>query len=236
VIWLPFYGLWSVRVKDMGVVIHGDCRRCHRYTRLVGDELCVDCLERIALQEAPPRRGNPQPRPCGFWHRFWRKLQVMKKAFILIELVAGLVIVAAILVLSASAMLAIGGGCSRSEGIRFGVVTKFSYQGIWKSTKSWEGDLAMEGISTSVDGNMMANIWHFSVLDAKMAAKIEPLIGKKVKVHYDRALVRNPLRRSTQPALGAAWRSCARNAHAARQTITIQARRAAPKNGAAWTM
>jgi prepilin-type N-terminal cleavage/methylation domain-containing protein len=120
----------------------------------------------------------------------------MKKltGFTLIELL----VVCAIIAILAGLVLGAGGGCSRSSGTRVGTITKFSYKGIWKSTKSWEGDMAMEGIATGEDGKTMANVWHFSVLDPKMATNIEALVGKKVKARYEESFARNPLRRSTR--------------------------------------
>jgi len=116
------------------------------------------------------------------------------RAFTLIELLVVLAIVAIL----AALVLGAAGGCSRSSGTRVGTITKFSYKGIWQSTKSWEGDMAMEGVATDGEGKTLANVWHFSVTDAKMAERIEPLVGKKVKVRYEETFARNPFRRSTR--------------------------------------
>lgn len=115
------------------------------------------------------------------------------RAFTLIELLV-LVAIGAILI---SLILGLSGGCSRSTGTRTGVITKFSYKGIWQSTKSWEGDLAMEGMASGEDGKTVPNVWHFSIVDKKMADQVEPLVGKKVKVRYEQTFTRNPFKRST---------------------------------------
>ncbi len=120
------------------------------------------------------------------------------KAFTLLEL---LVVCAIVALLSA---IVLGGisGCSRSEGIRIGTVTKFSYKGnFWKS---WEGELVMGGVRTSSNGEgtmtATANVWDFSVpggKDSELAARIEHLSGKPVKLHYAQSAMHNPLARDT---------------------------------------
>lgn len=119
----------------------------------------------------------------------------MKKlrAFTLVELM----IVLAICAMLAGLVLSVGGGCSRSNGIRVGTITKWSHKGIWQATKSWEGELTMEGVLAGSKGSSLANIWSFSVVDPTMADRVEALVGKRVVVHYDQTLARNPFKRST---------------------------------------
>lgn len=116
----------------------------------------------------------------------------MKKAFTIIELL----VVTAIIAIIASMVMGMGGGCSRSEGTRVGTLTKFSYKGILNYTKSWEGDLALEGMVS--DGTKaMPNVWSFSVRNKAMADKVESLLGKQVKMRYTESFTRNPLKQGT---------------------------------------
>lgn len=121
------------------------------------------------------------------------------KAFTLIELL----IVCAIIALLAGIVVGSGGGCTRSEGVRIGTVTKFSYKGISAATKSWEGELLMGGLRQSVtaDGvGTMANVWPFSVAggpDSPLAKQINDSMGKPVKLHYRQSAFHNPAARNT---------------------------------------
>jgi prepilin-type N-terminal cleavage/methylation domain-containing protein len=117
----------------------------------------------------------------------------MKKAFTLIEVL----VVVAIAFILFSAIASTTGGCSRSEGTRVGTITKFSYKGIFGSTKSWEGDLALEGMVTDSTGKTVPNIWSFSVRSKVLSDRIEGLLGKQVKMRYQESLTRNPFKQST---------------------------------------
>lgn len=115
------------------------------------------------------------------------------KAFTLIEL---LVVVAIIMIFAGLVMGGLG-GCSRSEGVRIGTVSKFSYKG--NINKSWEGELVMGGLRQGESG-AVANIWKFSIIGGKddaLAAKFNALAGKQVKVSYRETAFFNPMRRST---------------------------------------
>jgi len=69
-----------------------------------------------------------------------------------------------------------------SDGIRVGVVQKFSKKGMLM--KSWEGELVMEG--TKSTGRSATDVWKFSTLDAASAAVIEDsmMSGKSVSLKY----------------------------------------------------
>lgn len=92
-------------------------------------------------------------------------------------------IVAALLF--ASAQQATAADC-RSEGMRVGVIQKFSLKGM--VNKSWEGEMVQQGVRTksTSNGAGVTNIWKFSVLDAAVAKKIDAAAfdGGEVAVRY----------------------------------------------------
>jgi len=65
-----------------------------------------------------------------------------------------------------------------SSGERVGYVQKFSNKG-W-ICKTWEGELAMVNLPGT-----MAQIFRFTVRDAKVAEEINATLGKRVAMHYD---------------------------------------------------
>jgi hypothetical protein len=69
-------------------------------------------------------------------------------------------------------------GLSYSDGERSGVLQKFSRKG-W-ICKTYEGELAV-----SYTPGMAPVLWHFSVRDDAVAAKITEVQGKRVVLHYD---------------------------------------------------
>ena len=81
---------------------------------------------------------------------------------------------------------AVGNVLGKSDGKRIGVLTKFSYKGLF--IKSYEGELNMGGIRNKVnnDGNrsVVANVWEFSCSNPLMAEKLENLVGKEVVIKY----------------------------------------------------
>lgn len=81
---------------------------------------------------------------------------------------------------------AVGNVVGKSDGRRVGVLTKFSYKGLF--IKSYEGELNMGGIRNKVnsDGNrsVVANVWEFSCSNPLMAEKLENLVGKEVVIKY----------------------------------------------------
>lgn len=98
----------------------------------------------------------------------------------------------------------IGNNLQYSDGIRTGMVNKFSSKGlIWKT---YEGQMALEGIVSN--GNSSgANVWDFSIdrqarhgeNGAELARKIREYLesGTKVKVTYTEPLSTWPWRSST---------------------------------------
>ena len=112
------------------------------------------------------------------------------KAFTLIEVLVVCAIIGILVALVAGPR----SGCSRSEGIRIGTITKFSYRGNF--TKSWEGELLLGGVRNS-GGNsgIVANVWDFSVAggkDSALVARIHALVGKQVRVRYSETAFHNP--------------------------------------------
>lgn len=73
-----------------------------------------------------------------------------------------------------------------STGVRVGTVQKISKKGIF--SKSWEGELVMEGlkVNTTQHGTTSGNVWAFSVLDPKVAANIEQatMTGQSIALRY----------------------------------------------------
>lgn len=74
-----------------------------------------------------------------------------------------------------------------SEGVRVGVVQKFSKKGF--VNKSWEGELVMEGLKMRAGyktGTSGGNVWRFSVLDAAVAKAIDDaaMTGGEVALKY----------------------------------------------------
>ncbi|MEI6731338.1 MAG: hypothetical protein WCK90_01525, partial [archaeon] len=101
-------------------------------------------------------------------------------------------------VLAVAALAVILGGCGisnnwkYSEGDKVGMVNTISRKGTFAVTKTYEGQMALEGISGS--GNSLgANIWHFSIDNYLPMKKQEELAervsefmnsGQKARVHY----------------------------------------------------
>ena len=73
-----------------------------------------------------------------------------------------------------------------SEGVRVGTIQKFSMKGY--ISKSWEGELVMEGTKMSTQGNSTrgGNVWKFSVLDKQVASTIDEAVmtGKPVALKF----------------------------------------------------
>ena len=65
-----------------------------------------------------------------------------------------------------------------SEGERAGYIQKFSRKG-WVC-KTWEGELAVVHLPGA-----MPEIFHFSVRDDAVAAKINKTMGQRVTLHYE---------------------------------------------------
>lgn len=84
-----------------------------------------------------------------------------------------------------------------SEGIRIGTIQKFSMKGFM--TKSWEGELVMEGVKLRAGaegGTRGGNVWAFSVDDAAIAKVIDnaTMTGGQVALRYCQNNPLNPLK------------------------------------------
>jgi hypothetical protein len=74
-------------------------------------------------------------------------------------------------------------GCGEhySEGMRTGVLVKFSQKGvIWKS---WEGQLNLGGV-TQTDKGAVPTVWEFSVTDPSIAEHLQKNVGKTFTIQY----------------------------------------------------
>lgn len=93
-----------------------------------------------------------------------------------------LLLIAALL----SIATAVQAGDCYSEGVRVGVVQKFSQKGF--VNKSWEGEMVQEGDRVRAAGNGAAvtNIWKFSTLDPAIAKQLDQAVfdGAPVAVRY----------------------------------------------------
>lgn len=73
-----------------------------------------------------------------------------------------------------------------SDGVRTGVVQKFSKKGLF--IKSWEGELVMQGekIRGNQHGIKGGNVWKFSVNDPEVAKVIDAAVmsGNEVALKY----------------------------------------------------
>ncbi len=67
---------------------------------------------------------------------------------------------------------------SYSEGERVGVLQKFSRKG-W-ICKTYEGELALYVVA-----GVAPQIWTFTVRDEAVASKLNPVIGERVRLHYE---------------------------------------------------
>jgi len=76
-----------------------------------------------------------------------------------------------------AAYLVIVFNLSYSDGNRAGYIQKFSQKG-WVC-KTYEGEIAM----TTVPG-VAPVLWTFTVLDERVAAELEKVMGKPVVLHY----------------------------------------------------
>src|SRR5271163_5172951 len=64
-----------------------------------------------------------------------------------------------------------------SDGVRAGVLQKFSHKG-W-ICKTEEGELAQYVVA-----GVSPQLWQFSVRDPKLGAQLETLVGERVQLHY----------------------------------------------------
>lgn len=104
--------------------------------------------------------------------------------------------IVALISLSIAAATAAHAECY-SEGVRVGVVQKFSMSGF--ITKSWEGELVMDGVKFKAGaegGTRGGNVWAFSVDDANVAKVIDDTVmnGTAVALRYCQNNPLNPLK------------------------------------------
>ncbi len=117
----------------------------------------------------------------------------MRKAFTLIELLVVLAIIAMLVAL----VLGAAGGCSVSDGTRVGTISKFANKGVF--VKSHEGELVMGGAVSTSKGGSVANVWHFTCLNAELVPTIEAAQTQNavVALKYHQTFLYNPFRRSS---------------------------------------
>lgn len=72
-----------------------------------------------------------------------------------------------------------------SDGERSGVLQKFSNRGL--IFKTYEGELAMEGIKISSD-DKNGSVFEFSVTDENIAKQLDTLVGKRVTLKYEQKI------------------------------------------------
>ena len=84
-----------------------------------------------------------------------------------------------------------------SDGNRSGVISKFSKKGLF--VKSWEGEMPMGGVVPNSDGQMVANVFKFTVKDEFLAGKINAKMrsGERAILTYSEWLVSNPFTMGT---------------------------------------
>ena len=93
------------------------------------------------------------------------------------------------------------GGCGEgySDGDRTGIVVKLSRKGIWDSTKSWEAEMNMGGVTSDGEGGVIGNVWKFTVEDEAVLKKVQEAqrTQKKVTIHYTQWRVKPSTRSDT---------------------------------------
>jgi len=91
-----------------------------------------------------------------------------------------IIIISSILLLSLAGYIAYT-QYAYSEGVRAGVLIKFSSKGY--VFKTYEGELNLGGVSQQ-QNTIMNSIWEFSVKDAAAAKKLMGQEGKRMQLHY----------------------------------------------------
>lgn len=69
-----------------------------------------------------------------------------------------------------------------SDGIRVGVLIKFSNKGT--IFKTYEGEIIQPGITSASSLQMKSNTFKFSVTNQELANKLMNLQGQEVEIHY----------------------------------------------------
>lgn len=86
----------------------------------------------------------------------------------------------------------VGQHVNYSDGQREGTLQKLTNKGmIWRT---WEGELAVEGmkISGNKDGMSGGNVFSFTVDDPAVVEAMRSAVGHKVRLHYREALTHVP--------------------------------------------
>src|ERR1035437_6605731 len=88
-------------------------------------------------------------------------------------------------------------GCTRSDGIRVGIISKFSNKGLM--VKSHEGELVLGGQVGTSHGGSVANIWEFTCLNPEIVPVLESAMNSNlvVSIKYHQTALYNPFRRDT---------------------------------------
>lgn len=105
--------------------------------------------------------------------RAHRRMGYVMKAFAV--LVAGAMSVS---------LIGCGSGIEYSDGARVGVVQKMSKSGIF--TKTWSGELVMEGVRVKGDKGGVTNVWEFGAVSDAVAQEVEKAAqdGVRVRLTY----------------------------------------------------
>ena len=75
-----------------------------------------------------------------------------------------------------------------SDGERSGIMQKLSHKGVF--FKTYEGELALEGIQSTTKG-IINSTFLFTVKDDAIVAQLDSLSGKRVSLHYIQVFHRN---------------------------------------------
>ena len=113
----------------------------------------------------PPRQGGEPLAPPPSRHGWSLKTKLILTGVLLTPIVLFSVYTCSALTVS------------YSDGLRGGILQKFSHKG-W-ICKTWEGELAM----TTIPG-VAPTIWEFSVRDDRVAQRMNDAVSKRVVLHY----------------------------------------------------
>jgi len=104
---------------------------------------------------------------------------------------------AGLILLSLGVAFSGGWNPTYSSGDRSGVVDKISYKGVFN--KSYEGELKMAGFGKDSDGNMVQNVFYFSVVDPVVAEKLKLYTKdrKSVSLSYNQWGIKPILKQDT---------------------------------------
>lgn len=83
-----------------------------------------------------------------------------------------------------------------SEGNRAGMLIKFSTKGF--VFKTFEGELNVGSVNTTVGSTVANNSWAFSVKDKQLANRLSLMEGKMVRLHYKEKIKNLPWQGETK--------------------------------------